>query len=211
MGKGNGHATREVEERTLAVRLTESELLERGEKMADAEIAIAAYKEKRAAIGRDITAESKRRAELADVIESGTEERVVRCEWAADFPKNVWRLMRQDTYVQVDTRPMTAADRQGSLGLDADAGHPRSLDVIIDDLHVAFDPPSGVSEAEVVDPDTGEVTTPKRGPRLRTRKPANDVTLKPSGPRMRTKKPAELAPAASMKSKRSKKNSQVHA
>ncbi len=44
----------------------------------------------------------------------------MRCHWQEDFPKNVWRLIRQDTGVEVDTRAMTAEDRQGALAIAPD-------------------------------------------------------------------------------------------
>ncbi len=108
----------EVEHRPLPVKLTDAELLERGESMAAAELAIDALREKRALIGRGIKDEEKKRAELAAVIERGTEDRQVRCAWIEDYPHNVWNLVRQDTGETVDTRAMTAADRQGSLAID---------------------------------------------------------------------------------------------
>jgi hypothetical protein len=142
---GNGHTkTQEVEQRELPVELTEAELRERGDRMAEAELQIETLKSERRDLNAAINSQVELRAKLAHTIDSGTETRDVRCKWIEDFDKNCWRLVRQDNGAAVDTRAMTAADRQGSLG------YPRPANEIVDDL---------LATAEAIDPDTGEVTT----------------------------------------------------
>jgi hypothetical protein len=119
MGTSNGNgSTREVEQRLLPVKLTEPELLKRGDEMADAEVEIEKLKLDRKALNASIEIVVKRRAMLGHAIDRGSEDREVRCHWQEDFAKNVFRLVRQDTGDEVDTRPMTATDRMGSLPFD---------------------------------------------------------------------------------------------
>jgi hypothetical protein len=133
--KKNGGATRHTEDRELQVKLTERELLQRGDEMAEQDINIEKLKLERSEYTSKINALGKRRNELAHTIERGTEARKVRCEWVEDFAKNVLRLKRLDTGEEVDTRPMTATDRQEDIfGGDDDGGEdavppPRSAKV----------------------------------------------------------------------------------
>lgn len=117
MGTGNGSAKKkqQVESRDLQVKLTEAELLERGDELATCELQIEALKGARSSVNADINEQIKLRTKLAHTIDRGTEERSVQCTWVEDFPKNVYRLKRNDTGEEVDTRPMTADDRTGSL------------------------------------------------------------------------------------------------
>lgn len=106
-------------ERELTCKLTEQELLERGDRMAEAELMIEGLKAKRKEVNAQIGQQVERRALLAHVIESGEEKRTVMCKWISDFASNAWRLVRQDNGAEVETKPMTAGDRQADLGLDA--------------------------------------------------------------------------------------------
>lgn len=118
MRKSNGAGktkTREIEERELPVKLTLAELLKRADSMAAAELEIEQLQIERTTLTRKINDVKKTRAELAHTIERGSEDRKVRCAWHEDFPKNVFRLKREDTHEEVDTRPMTADDRTGNL------------------------------------------------------------------------------------------------
>jgi hypothetical protein len=191
---GNGHAkTHEVEQRELSVELTEAELRERGDRMAEAELQIETLKGERRELNAAIKAQVDLRAKLAHTIDSGVEARDVRCKWIEDFDKNCWRLVRQDNGATVDTRAMTAADRQGQLGLE------ERVDVITADGvvmqlervggdHIERDADGKASRIYPHVPSAAELaaeqTTPKRGPRMRTRaKPANDnnVTVRFNG------------------------------
>jgi len=108
-------AEAETEIRELLCELTPAELLQRGDAMADAELQIERLKLDRANLSAEIKAQREVRSELAVVIDSGTERRDVRCVWIEDFSKNCFRLIRQDTGEEVDTRAMTAADRQEDM------------------------------------------------------------------------------------------------
>lgn len=108
------------ETRELLCDLNATELLQRGEAMADAELAIEQLKLKRGELGDKLKAERALRRKLAGVIDSGTERRDVRCVWIEDFAKNCYRLIRQDTGLEIDTRAMTAADRQEPIGFEGD-------------------------------------------------------------------------------------------
>jgi vacuolar-type H+-ATPase subunit D/Vma8 len=124
MGTSNGNGAREREDRRLEVKLTQAELLERGDKMAAAEVEIETLKEQRKALNVSIQNAAGQRAELAHVIERGTEEQQVTCEWQPDYQKNVKRLVRLDTKALVDTKAMTAADREVPLFDDGDSATP---------------------------------------------------------------------------------------
>lgn len=105
----------ETETRELPCQLTKPELLERGDAMADAELRIEQLKLKRGEVSDAIKAERLLRRKIAGVIDTGIERRDVRCVWIEDFTHNVAQLIRQDTGECVDTRALTAADRQRDL------------------------------------------------------------------------------------------------
>lgn len=125
----------DVETRELQCTLTESELLARGAALAEAELQIERLKLKRADVSAEIKAQRELRRELAGVIDTGTERRDVRCVWIEDFSKNCFRLIRQDTGEEVDTRAMTADDRQ--LAMDdvggGEPGRPAEETIDLDD------------------------------------------------------------------------------
>jgi hypothetical protein len=105
----------DIEVRELSCTLTESELLARGEAMADAELQEEQLKAERAGVTEQIKGRQVLRRKLAGVIDSGTEKRDVRCAWIEDFAQNCFHLVRQDTGEVIDTRAMTADDRQEAL------------------------------------------------------------------------------------------------
>lgn len=110
----------ESEIRELQCELNPTELLQRGDAMADAELEIEQLKLRRSELGDKLKAQRALRRKLAGVIDGGTERRDVRCVWIEDFSKNCYRLVRQDTGLEIDTRAMTAADRQEPMGFDGD-------------------------------------------------------------------------------------------
>ena len=118
-GNGNGHGkpSGEREQRELECVLTEGEFTLRSDAMADCELEIEKLKEQRKGLNGAIAAAAAERQRLAHVIETRRETRMVDCAWNEDFRQNVKRLIRQDTGAEVDTKPMTAADRQGTLAL----------------------------------------------------------------------------------------------
>ena len=123
MGTTNGHGStpnKEVPvERSLECKLNEKELLERGDRMAEAELEIEALKLKRSEFTRAINTQGSKRAALAHAIDAGIETRLVTCKWIQDFEHNVWRLIRQDTGVEVENRTMTSGDRQEALNFES--------------------------------------------------------------------------------------------
>ena len=110
----------DVETRELWCELTESELLARGDSMAECELKIEQLKLKRGTIADAIKAQRAERRKLAGVIDAGKEQRDVRCVWIERFEQNCYELIRQDTGALVDTRAMTASDRQRGLGFADD-------------------------------------------------------------------------------------------
>jgi hypothetical protein len=110
----------QTETRELACKLNDTELLQRGDAMADAELQIEQLKLKRGELGDKLKAQRALRRKFAGVIDSGEERRDVRCVWQRDDAKNCFRLVRQDTLAEIDTRAMTAADRQEDMGFDGD-------------------------------------------------------------------------------------------
>ena len=125
MGKTNGAPKakpHELEARACLVELTEAERVQRGNEMAECEVAIEALKVERSELGRQIRTQEKRRNELGHALEKGVEERELPCTWEPDYPKNVFRLKRPDTGEVIDTRPMTADDRTGELFSTHDDG-----------------------------------------------------------------------------------------
>jgi hypothetical protein len=107
-------------ERQLPCKLTEAELLERGESMAEAELQIDSLKADRRAVQKQINEQIDLRNKLAHTVDSGEEMRVVQCRWQAAESQKLWRLIREDTDTEIETRAMTAADLQGSLSFPAD-------------------------------------------------------------------------------------------
>jgi hypothetical protein len=125
MGTTNGHSSthgsKEVSvERELAVKLSPEELVERGSRMSEAEIEIEGLKLRRSALTGAINVQVKKRNELGHVIDKGEEKRVVVCKWVKNFTQNCWQLMRLDTNVEVEVKPMTAGDRQAEIAFPTD-------------------------------------------------------------------------------------------
>jgi hypothetical protein len=110
---GNGKIATEI--RSCPVKLTEAERIARGNEMSACELNIESLKGHRASTGRTIREHEKRRNELGHMLEVGTESRELKCTWVPDYAHNVFRLTRPDTKEVVDTRAMTADDRQQDL------------------------------------------------------------------------------------------------
>jgi hypothetical protein len=124
----------DIEVRELPCELTEAELLQRGDAMAECEMCVDKLKDKRSKISKKIGEKRKERFELAEVIERGEEQREVRCVWIEDFTHNVKRLIRQDTGEEVEQTTMTAAERQLSMEAPAPgADETIDLDDVPDD------------------------------------------------------------------------------
>jgi len=109
-------------ERQLPCKLTETELLARGESMAESELQIDKLKADRRATNKQILEQVDLRNKLAHTIEAGEEMRNVTCRWKARESEKLWRLVRTDTDAEVENRPMNAADLQGNLSFPSDEG-----------------------------------------------------------------------------------------
>jgi hypothetical protein len=118
----------DTELRELSCELTEAELLQRGDAMAECEMAIDKLKDKRSKLSKKIGEKRKERFELAEVIERGEEPRDIQCKWIEDFTHNVKRLIRQDTGEQVEEITMSAAERQLSMEVPA-PGEEETIDL----------------------------------------------------------------------------------
>ena len=110
----------EVVKRDLPVELNAAEKLDFGEKMADAELSIAALKKEMEPLKAAVKDHAAERARLAECIDSGTEERQVNCKWIETIEENVTRLIRQDTGDVVEERALSAEEREQSLDFGGD-------------------------------------------------------------------------------------------
>ena len=109
-------------ERELMVKLTDDELNIRGESMAEAELKIERLKLDRKRVNALISEQVDLRNKHAHVIDTGEESRTVICKWIAVDKENRWSLVRQDTGAEVETKAMTAADRQQPIDFAVDGG-----------------------------------------------------------------------------------------
>lgn len=106
---------REEITRKLVVKLSESELAERGEEMAVETMKKLRLEFQRSAINRAIKPHKERSEELAAVIEAGEEERSVLCYWSYDWRMNLRYLYRSDTGEQIDTELIPEGKKQTDL------------------------------------------------------------------------------------------------
>lgn len=119
----------DTETRSLPVKLNDSELLERGDGVAAAELKIEELKIVRVQLNADIREQVLIRARLCHIIDKGEENRDIACTWTGDYAHNVWHLHRDDTGEVIDRRPMVAADRQAEMfGIDGEGGGGRDGD-----------------------------------------------------------------------------------
>lgn len=109
-----------ITERELLCTLNDVELRERGDTMAEAELAIERLKVERRKLNAQIREQSDRRAELAQAIDARAETRMVSCEWTPDYARKTWQLRRMDTGVTLEQTAMTEADLQSRLPLADD-------------------------------------------------------------------------------------------
>jgi len=157
--------------RELACKLTADELLQRGDAMAECEMAIDKLKDKRGKLSKKIGEKRKERFDLAEMIERGEETREVNCEWREDFAKNVKRLIRRDTGDEVEQVTMTAAERQ--LMIESPSpGRDETIDIddVPDDDDDDGDEPEDEEEVELRATDD-DPEPERRKPRARSRQP----------------------------------------
>lgn len=105
----------EVIERLLPVKLNDAEVRERGKQMAEQELQIAELKAERKSLNAKINEHVSERERLARVVESETESRPVRCHWEVNSKAELVILFRDDKREEIESRPLTAADRQLAL------------------------------------------------------------------------------------------------
>ncbi len=107
--------------RELRVKLTDAERLAKAEQSARVGFELAEIEDKKALMGRQLAEQIKalkaERSRLDYDVQSGTEERPVACYERPRFKDLCIDLVRTDTGEQVQTRPMTAAERQTKLEL----------------------------------------------------------------------------------------------
>jgi hypothetical protein len=106
--------------KALPCRLSDSEVLAKGEALAAARLLIEELKAQRKVINDRISAQQDEVLELATLIDARAEERDVPCKWVDDFAHKVRKLIRQDTGEEVETQVMTAADLQADMDLGPD-------------------------------------------------------------------------------------------
>lgn len=104
-------------QRELPCQLSDDQIIERANAMADLDAEISKLKDRRKSVNQKIREKDDERLKLSDEVEKGTELRMVTCRVDEDFAHNVVRIVRNDTGETVEERPMTAADRQESMGL----------------------------------------------------------------------------------------------
>lgn len=109
--------------RTLPVKLTEDELSDRSKSLAkhyqDRAVADLQRKEVAAQLAATIKKHDSQISILAQAINTGTEWREVTCEWQYDWPDGKKRLFREDTEELIETKEITAEERQGKIGAEA--------------------------------------------------------------------------------------------
>jgi hypothetical protein len=107
----------EHEQRQLECTLTPEEKQVRAKEQADTELEIRALKAERGGLTGAINKLGVKRGQLADVVKSERETRMVACTWTPDFTAGTTSCSRDDTGEVIESRPLTAAQRQGSLAL----------------------------------------------------------------------------------------------
>jgi hypothetical protein len=109
--------TRPDEERTLFCKLTEDELLRKGDKLAACIVKLEEIEKRKKAFNTQIKAEqevvSASASLLSDEIEHRRELQPVTCSW--ERGQDQWVCHRVDTGEVVDTAPITMADKQERL------------------------------------------------------------------------------------------------
>ena len=106
------------ETRILNCKLTEHELMERGEELAAELKGVAELIRERAAINAQIKPREQAVERLVTVFDTKEEAREVECDWRFDWPKGVKVLYRTDTFEEIERKEITEAERQIQLELN---------------------------------------------------------------------------------------------
>ena len=106
-------------EELLPVKLTEVELLDLGQQLAQVESEVKAHEEHAASVKAGLKhreAElAAQRAEVASKIRAKSEARQVEVETTADYKRGVATTVRLDTMIKIRDRQLSAEERQGAL------------------------------------------------------------------------------------------------
>jgi hypothetical protein len=112
----------------LACKLTQEELLDRGQQLARVNSEIDQHETHSKQVKDDLKATESRldaeRAKWAGVVRARAEYRPVEVDMIADFKEGVVREIRTDTGEEVRARALTDAERQGKLKLHEDGKKP---------------------------------------------------------------------------------------
>ena len=108
-----------TETRELQVALSDDELIGRSQKLVslldEVDELQEDAKDAAAAVKVDVKTKLTEAKKLRRVVSTGSEERDVLCEWQADPVALTMTLVRVDTGARIETRAMTAEERQGEM------------------------------------------------------------------------------------------------
>jgi hypothetical protein len=110
---------------SLPVKLTEDELLDLGQQLAQVESEVKAHEEHATSVKAGLKHREAQldaqRAEVASKIRAKSEYRDVRVQTTADYKKGIATTVRLDLMQKVRDRALSIAERQGTLDLDLGA------------------------------------------------------------------------------------------
>lgn len=108
-----------IEKRTLKVKLTDKEILQRAKDLIEADEEIERIEEQKKESAENFSTlkkEQTERKKLArDAVKTGEEDREVDCKWEADWASKQWLLKRQDTGRTIEASTMDADDLQRDM------------------------------------------------------------------------------------------------
>ncbi len=106
-------------ERTLPVKLTVPELIERGYMLADQQVKAREIEAEKKTVADEYKASletaGKEINRLTRIVHQKAEERPVKCRENRDYKRSVIEVVRLDTFEIVDSRVMTEAERQREI------------------------------------------------------------------------------------------------
>lgn len=121
-----------IETRSLLCPLSDEDFELRAKNLAMArQKANALDEEKKAAVakfGAELKEVNATIDHLAQVVKTKTEARPVNVEWVEDHKTGTMRLVRLDTETEIDSRPMTMAERQSTLNFSKKNGSEEKQD-----------------------------------------------------------------------------------
>lgn len=112
-----------TETRSLAVRLTDAEFIERATALAKVNQDIGVEEDRQVDLKSQMKAQltmlDSQRAKLSSVVARREEVRDVVCDVHHDYDRGFVEVVRQDTGESISVRPMTDAERQMQLTMEA--------------------------------------------------------------------------------------------